>query len=139
LMPGAQVVEQFCPLFVPLVENGFTDADDDVVRLVVERYLRPIKGEDVDTLILGCTHYPMLAEAIGRYMGDSVVLVDSGAATARYACELLTKHDLRCEPREQCRHRFYVSDRTEGFSSIAGIFLGEDISGDVVRVDIDSL
>lgn len=138
-MPKAQVFEQFCPLFVPLVEEGFISEEDEVVRLIVERYLAPLKGEDIDTLILGCTHYPILAAAIGRFMGESVTLVDAGAATARHACGMLRENDLLCGEEKAGRISFYVSDRTEGFASTAGIFLGENISGSVVRVDIDSL
>lgn len=139
LDPEAKVFEQFCPLFVPLVEGGFISEHDEVVKLVVERYLKPLKGEGVDTLILGCTHYPILAAAIGNYMGEEVRLVDAGAATAHYAQKLLEKNDLLCDGSNKGEHSFYVSDRIEGFASTAGIFLGEDISGSVMRVDIDSL
>ncbi|MBQ9993474.1 MAG: glutamate racemase [Clostridia bacterium] len=137
LAPDAQIFEQDCPLFVPLVENGFVGTQEEIVRLVVEHYLAPLKECDIDTLILGCTHYPILSEAIGRFMPQAK-LIDVGAATARYAAEILRENDMLCEG-VGGGHKFYVSDRTEGFSHLAGIFLGEDIDGDVVRVDIDSV
>ena len=79
------VYQRDCPLFVPLVENGFIDKNDIVVRTVVQRYLQPLIDSGIDTLILGCTHYPILREAIADVIGDGVVLIDSGRETARYA------------------------------------------------------
>lgn len=139
LMPQAEVIEQACPLFVPLVESGFIDPEDKLVRLVVERYLAPVKDQGVDTLILGCTHYPILKPVISAVMGDSVELIDAGEQTARYAKGLLEQNSMVSDAGEAGNHVFYVSDRIEGFSTVAGIFLGEDISGNVARVDIDQL
>ena len=82
LNPKYKVYEQACPLFVPLVENGFICRDDQIVRLVIRRYLSELKETGVDTLILGCTHYPLLRDAIADFMGDGVTLVDSGYETA---------------------------------------------------------
>ena len=138
LMPQASVFSVDCPLFVPLVENGFL-SDDEIACLTVERYLRPLKERDIDTLILGCTHYPILAPAIARFMGEGVTLIDVGAATAACAAEMLEESNLLNESSEPGEHKFFVSDRIEGFSKVAGIFLGEDISGDVVQVDIHSV
>lgn len=139
LMPDAVLTERHCPLFVPLVEDGFISEDDPITRLTVERYLAEVKQAGVDTLILGCTHYPIIAPAIARFMGPDVVLIDAGASTARYAAELLSERGLLCSSDSTGQTSFYVSDRTEGFSEVASIFLGEDITGDVMRVDIDSL
>ncbi len=137
MMPDALVFEKYCPLFVPLVENGFIGEDDMVVSLVVERYLEELKQKDIDTLILGCTHYPIIAPVIGRYMGDNVQLIDSGAATAQRAKTLLIENDLLADDSHEGTQSFYVSDRTEDFAATARILLGEDIAGNVSMVDIE--
>lgn len=77
--------------FVPLVENGFICRDDQIVRLVIRRYLSELKETGVDTLILGCTHYPLLRDAIADFMGDGVTLVDSGYETAIYCSKFSEK------------------------------------------------
>ena len=78
LHPEIQVFEQPCPLFVPLVENAFIDPGDQVTNLVAQRYLSGLRGAGVDTLILGCTHYPIISAIISKAMGDQVTLIDSG-------------------------------------------------------------
>ena len=85
LHPEIQVFEQPCPLFVPLVENAFIDPGDQVTNLVAQRYLSGLRGAGVDTLILGCTHYPIISAIISKAMGDQVTLIDSGRETAVYA------------------------------------------------------
>lgn len=81
--PAIETVGQGCALLVPLVENGYIDFENKVTRLVLEDYLRPIRESGADTLILGCTHFPLLAPIIGDMLGEGVTLIDSGAATAR--------------------------------------------------------
>ena len=83
LDPGIEVFEQACPLFVPLVENGVIDRNDVVTQAVAARYLQPLKEQGVDTLILGCTHFPILRGAISDYMGEGVTLIDSGRCSQR--------------------------------------------------------
>ena len=99
----------------------------------------PMKAAGVDTLILGCTHYPIIAPVISQVMGDGVTLINSGREAARFCTALLAEKGLVAHRDRKARgaHHFYVSDRTEGFSSIAGIFLGEDVQGEVSYVDID--
>ena len=137
--PDLQVFAQDCPLFVPLVESGFVQPGDPITRLTVERYLEPMKAAGVDTLILGCTHYPIIAPVISQVMGDGVTLINSGREAARFCTALLAEKGLVAHRDRKARgaRHFYVSDRTEGFSSIAGIFLGEDVQGEVSYVDID--
>lgn len=135
--PELQVFERDCPLFVPLVENGFTDPDDIIVRSVVERYTAQLKEQGVDTVILGCTHYPLLSSAIGRTMGEDVKLIDSGRATALYTAELLKEKDLECDRSCEGEYRFYVSDTPHNFEKIAGMFLGRDVSRQVTQIDIE--
>lgn len=139
LAPDAQLFEKACSLFVPVVENGFVGIDDPLPEIVVRRYLEPMMENGIDTLILGCTHFPILAPIISKVLGDSVTLIDAGAETARYAASLLTENDMLCKDGKAGKYSYYVSDRTDDFSVVAGTFLGEDISGSVDRVDIHSL
>lgn len=131
-----KVFQKECPLFVPIVEEGFISLDDPIARLTVERYLEVLKKEKVDTIILGCTHYPILKAVIGEYVGSDVKLIDSGKETAIYAETLLREKGLLNESREEGECKFFVSDRTEGFSDIASIFLHSNIGENVSRVDI---
>ena len=134
--PDIEVVEQDCPLFVSLVESGFISKDDPIVSLTVERYLKPVKEAGVDTLILGCTHYPILSEAISEYMGDHVALIDSGKETAIYAAKILKEHSLLNAEDDGHTCEFYVSDTPDGFAKVAGLFLGEDVGDCVKQIDI---
>jgi glutamate racemase len=136
LDPGAQVFQNACSLFVPLVESGWFLPDDDVVRLTAERYLSPLIENQIDTLILGCTHYPILAPVIQRVVGDSVTLINTGETTAARAAEYLTEHGLLAEE-NTASHHFFVSDTADSFEQTAGILLGRDMPFDVKRVDIE--
>ena len=86
------VFNKACPLFVPLVENGHTHSQ--IARLAVEEYLKPLKDEGIDTLILGCTHYPLLSDIIREYMGENVVLINSGEQVAKYVRRYLENNDM---------------------------------------------
>lgn len=134
--PEAQIFAQACPLFVPLVENGRFRPGDTVIETVVEEYLTPIKAAGVDTLVLGCTHYPLLREVIGAFMGPEVTLVDSGAEGARQTAERLAAGNALAEPGRMGRCRYYVSDSTDGFAQLASIFLQRDIDGMVEQIEI---
>ena len=135
--PGITVTEQACPLFVPLVENGMTDPDDEIVRLTVKRYLEIMKENEVDTIILGCTHYPLLAEAISREMGDDVTLIDSGKETALYTKKLLTEQELLRSDGEISEQSYFVSDTPADFEKYAGIFLRRNIDNKVRQINIE--
>ena len=119
--PGAEVVARACPLFVPLVEEGWTGEGDEVVQRVVRRYLSPFRGEGVDTLVLGCTHYPLLKAAIARELAG-VKLVDSAEAIA---LEVLSRFPK--VPAPEGEHRFLVTDSPEKFRAVAGLFLGRQV------------
>jgi glutamate racemase len=128
LKPAVRVTQKACPLFVPLVEEGWLD--HEVTRMVANEYLAELKTADLDSLILGCTHYPMLAPLLQATMGASVRLVDSGAETARATVELLTARSLlapagAAEP----SHHFYLSDepRRRSFARVAEAFLGRPL------------
>ncbi|MCO7137871.1 glutamate racemase [[Clostridium] leptum] len=137
LASGVSVFQQDCPMFVHLVENGWCTADDPIARLAAERYLGGLKDQEVDTLILGCTHFPILRQVIAQVMGPDVTLINTGAEAARRAAALL-KESGQCAPadRKRGRCRFFVSDAVGGFNRTASMFLGRDIREQVSRVDI---
>lgn len=136
LRPGAQVIARACPLLVPLVENGRYRPGDLVAETVVAEYLTPLREQGVDTLVLGCTHYPLLKPLIARYMGPQVALVDVGEQCARWVAGQLSAHGLRTERTGPGRHRFFVSDDTGDFAALASEFLGENVGADVEEIDI---
>ena len=129
-----EVFPQACPLFVPLTENGFISPEDELVRIVVERYLAPLREAGADTLILGCTHYPLLSEAIGRAMGPDVALINSGKEAAHALAAALEETGGLCAPDTERSAEFYVTDAPENFSTVAELFLGHSVEG--IRVDI---
>lgn len=133
LDPSVHTIARACPLFVPLVENGRFQPDDRVAQLVIEEYLTEIRDFGVDTLILGCTHYPLLRDAISRFMGEGVHLIDSGAEAAEYARRFLASAEQR-----QGRTAYYVSDDIDSFDAYAEMFLGEPAGVDAHLVDIVS-
>ncbi|MDD5669908.1 MAG: glutamate racemase, partial [Candidatus Omnitrophica bacterium] len=113
-----------CPLFVPLVEEGWLKGR--VVKEVVQTYLKPLKQSRVDTLILGCTHYPILKPIIREVMGPNVTLIDSAKQVAIEVKETLSSHGM-LETKRRGRIRFYVSDNPEWFKELAGRFLGTKV------------
>ena len=132
-----EIFTQACPLFVSLVENGFVAPDDPITLLTAERYLNFVKAQGVDTLILGCTHFPIIAPAISAVVGNSVRLIDSGRETARYLAKILSQNGLLAEEGHQPSYQYYVSDTVDGFRSIAELFLGCSTDGEVSRIDIE--
>ena len=134
--PEAQVRSLACPLFVPLVENGYFGADNAVTRLVARDYLKDIRAAGVDTLILGCTHYPLIAPIIADLMGPEVALIDPGRETALAARDALASAGLLREGRAGTA-RYYVSDTTESFAQLSDWFLGEYAGGPVTRISVD--
>ena len=134
--PAAQVFSQPCPLFVPLVENGRFKPGDVVIETVAAEYLAPLKAAGVDTLVLGCTHYPLLEGVISAQMGPEVTLVNAGAEGARAAAARLAELDALSGREGGGTCRYFVSDRQEDFSRLASIFLGWDVTGAVGQVDI---
>lgn len=125
--PDAVVLAQPCPLFVPLAEEGWTD--NAIARQVAQTYLEPFKSAGVDTLVLGCTHYPLLREIIGRVMGPDVQLVDSAESVAGEAREMLRQRsDLAAgETQGTIENHFFVTDVPSPFQAVAERFLGRPI------------
>ena len=134
--PEAQVFAQACPLFVPLVENGRIHRGDVVIETVVAEYLTPLKEAGVDTLVLGCTHYPLLGEVIGDFMGPGVTLISAGGEGARAVARRLTQ-DNALARREKGSARYFVSDTVDDFARLATAFLREEVAGQVEQVDIE--
>lgn len=120
LDPTIEVTAAPCPLFVPLAEEGW--ADDAIAESIAERYLAPFREATVDTLVLGCTHYPLLKSVIGRVMGEGVTLVDSAEAVAAAVAGLEGDNGA-----DAPHHSFYVTDAPAPFQSVAERFLGRTI------------
>lgn len=137
LDPAVEVVARPCPLFVPLVESGRIHRGDVVIETVAREYLEPMKAAGVDTLILGCTHYPLLTDILRDIMGDGVELVSAGEESAFALKRSLQSQELRADENHTGTAEFYVSDRVEDFERIASLFLGEDLRHAARRIDID--
>ncbi len=137
LRPDARIFPMACPLFVPLVENGRCAPGDMVAELVVREYLQPLKDAGVDTLVMGCTHYPLLRDIFSAFMGPDVTLIDAGAACARQVGRVLGENRaLNLRAWGGISH-YYVSDSVDGFAELASLFLGEDVSEEVSQIDMD--
>jgi len=135
--PNVRVIAKSTPLFVPLVEEGWVDRS--VTHQVIAEYLTSFKQDKIDTLLLGCTHYPLLAHALDRFFEYKVKLVDSGDETARATREVLKNMKLLRPSSQPSSHkggsRFYLTDLSPNFRTIGERFLGEPM-GDVARVSI---
>jgi glutamate racemase len=121
LDPQIKVTAVACPLFVPFVEEGMRDGD--VVLAVARKYLAPLKANRVDTVILGCTHYPLLKPVIRQVLGKNVTLIDSAKQVAMEIKKILAE-DGSLEGQGKGRHTYYVSDNPDWFTGIASGFLG---------------
>ena len=124
---GLEVIGKPCPLFVPLVEEGLLH--DSVTDEFASRYLSELKGKFIDTLVLGCTHYPLLRSTVGRVMGPEVTLVNPAYETALELKQVLSESQLLNEENEssQDKYRFYVSDLAEKFTNFASSILPDQV------------
>lgn len=139
ICPDATVYCQSCTLFVPLVESGLTDENDIIVLETAKKYLTPLKEAGIDTLILGCTHYPLLSSAIKKVLGNEVTLINAGTSTATAVKEILEKSDLLNDGKGG-NVSYFVSDITPSFTAVSAMLLGsqtQDIA--VEKVDIGGL
>ncbi len=140
IMPNADITAVSCPLFVPLVEEGWISRDNMAVYDTAKRYLEPLKSAGIDTLILGCTHYPLLTEVISDIMGDSVTLINMGTATAQAVKIYLEANNMLSDTNNKGMGRFFVSDMTNSFEKTAELLLGKKIdSSSIEQVDIDKI
>jgi len=133
LDPDIEVHSKACPLFVPLAEEGFTD--HPAARLIAGEYLREFDGHEIDTLVLGCTHYPILRGMIGQTVGPGIRIIDSAEAVARRAKELLAETGMLGMSGETPRPHLLVSDLPQKFGMLYRLFMGSDVP-DVELVDV---
>lgn len=142
ICPEAQVLPIGCPMFVPLVENGYTDSDNPVTLLVAKEYIARLCEFRPSAIILGCTHYPLIRGAVERacleVLGYLPSIVDSGACAAREIAKLLECTGIKRNRAEGGVSRFFVSDETHNFSASASSFLGREIEN-VTRIEIDKV
>jgi glutamate racemase len=120
-----KVVSRACPLFVPLAEEGWVE--NEVARLTAQSYLRPLCEEAIDTLVLGCTHYPLLEGIIREIMGDGVCLVNSAQETAKEVQRVLEEEKLIAPGKKNESYTFYVTDNAERFIRVGERFLGRKL------------
>jgi glutamate racemase len=127
LRPDAKITARPCPLFVPLVEEGWLE--HDATRLVASEYLAAFAADEVDTLVLGCTHYPLLKPLIAEVLGPGVALIDSAEQTAAEARRTLEARGLLAEAGSAAVRRYVASDAPDQFLRMAERFLGTPIDG----------
>ncbi len=131
--PAVQVFGQACPLFVPLAEEGWIH--HKATELIAKEYLFPLTLQKIDTLVLGCTHYPLLTDIIRKVVHNSVTLIDSGEATAEVVARMLDEMGLRNPSKLKPNLQFYVSDVPHKFSEVGERFLGQKL-GRVRRISM---
>ena len=120
-----EIYQKTCPLFVPLAEEGWWD--NDIARLTAKEYLTPLKEAGIDTLVMACTHYPLLTKIIAETMGEGITLVNTGAAAAAVVRDMLNKDGKTAEGAGSPKREFYTSDEPQMFENIAAPFLGEGL------------
>jgi glutamate racemase len=129
-----QVFSAACPLFVPFAEEGW--AGHAIARMAAEEYLQPLLDQGIDTLVLGCTHYPLLKKILQDVVGPDVALIDSAAETAKTVAQLLTQSGLRRRDKQPGPSRYFVTDIPDRFERVGGDFLGEPLQN-VTTITLD--
>ena len=128
LMPSARVYSVACPMFVPLVENGYFRGDLSATRIIARDYLSQFDGRDIDTLIMGCTHFPFLKDIFRELLGEDVTLIDPGEETAKRTREILIDNGLESQNERGGRLQCIVSDRTESLYECTRMLFGDELS-----------
>ena len=123
-----EVFSKACPLFVPLVEEGEAWWDNDIAFRITEEYLKPLKEEGIDTLILGCTHYPLLSKTIQRVMGEGVRLVSSALEVARAVSSIVGSEGIGRDERLSPVYRYYTSDSVDKFEPLCSSILSKKVN-----------
>ena len=136
--PKFEITPVACPLFVPLVESRYTNRDNPVTKLVTKEYLAPILKAGADTLILGCTHYPIIKDIISDVAGESVALIDSGREVSSVAHDILLQNGLLNESDKEGSRSFFSSDSAEDFCSNASYILDDVNLKSTLKIDIES-
>ena len=137
LSPDVTVYPVPCPLFVPLVEEGWITPVDEAALNIAERYLEDLRESGIDTLILGCTHYPLLRDVISKVIGPSVEIVDSGAETAKLVAEDLRSRGMLSEYETGGTVKYFVTDSIEGFTKLASRYLESDVHSTVEQITLE--
>ena len=127
LDPSMKVISVACPLFVPFAEEGLLEGSE--VLSIARKYLKPLNNFGVDTVILGCTHYPLLKPVIKKALGSSATLIDSAKQVAIEVKRILVAEGLLNTKGKKASHKFYVSDNPEWFTGLAQRFLGAPLPG----------
>ena len=135
IAPEAVVLSKACPLLVPLVENGRFQPGDPVTQMVIREYLEPLVQDGIDTLILGCTHYPLLMDIIRECYPD-LQLISSSEAAADTLRKSLEKDDMLSD-NEGGQHRFFVSDDAAGVEDVARLFMGRELNSSIEQVTVE--
>jgi glutamate racemase len=133
IRPDITVYDQACPLFVPIAEEGW--GNTEVARLTAERYLQGIRQKEVDTLVLGCTHYPLLEGILSSVMGSEVRLINPAVNTARQVREMLQGVNQLSQSKVEPGIEFYVSDFGQNFQTIGSHFLGKKIQAQCIDIE----
>lgn len=134
ILPTAEIIGISCPLFVPIVEEGWENSD--VAYIATQKYLLELKEHNIDTLVLGCTHYPVLRYTIGKVMGPDVKLINPAYETAKLTKNILKEKGLQNEKLDGGDYKYYVSDGPDKFKRIGGNMVRSQI-GIVEKVNIE--
>ncbi len=134
LMPEAEVIDRACPKFVPMVEAGNCSHESLEVMETVHEYLAEIKNAGADILILGCTHYPMLEEAIAKYMGEDVKLLSCGGEAANALGKELFENGYTPDTTRKGKRTYYTSGSAEVFKELGSKFIGNELDGEVIEL-----
>ena len=137
ISPELVVYSTPCPMFVPLVEEGWITPVDEAAISIAERYLEELREAGIDTLILGCTHYPLLYDVIAKVIGSDVKIVDSGAETAKLVASDLPEQGLLSEKETGGTIKYFITDSIEGFSKLASRYLESDVNGLVEQIILE--
>lgn len=138
LNPDIEVSGVSCPILVSLVENNWIDDDNKIAYEIIQRYIKPLMNNGVDTIILGCTHFPHLAPVIARVVGNDVALIDTGYEAIMQAKTILDEKNLSNDSTHQGEAEYYITDKAQNFSQIANTLLGTDISDRASFIDLNS-
>jgi glutamate racemase len=132
---SVEVTGLACPLFVPLVEEGWTEGK--IVEMIAEKYLKEIRDSGIDTLVLGCTHYPLLKGVLSRFLGNNVTLIDSAIETAREIKALIERSSLLKSSSGGVKHEYYVTDSPEKFREVGERFMGRKLHN-IQKIELKS-
>ena len=136
--PDTEVFSAACPKFVPLIEAGKISPENEELAAAIREYCTELKEAGVDTLILGCTHYPLIAEAVGLFMGEGVQLIDSGAEPVKTVIRMLEEKEALAEKEKEGKEFYFCSGDVDAFGYVADLFLKKDISSKSMRINIEN-